>query len=98
MSILLTTLNARYIHTSLGLRYLYANMQEYQPKTDSMMIYSATAGLGDVKAFRSGKGNLVPFLHEFKYGTKDSLFEMKFIDSKAIGYRALSIDLEPAFK
>ncbi len=34
MSILLTTLNARYIHTSLGLRYLYANMQEYQPKTE----------------------------------------------------------------
>ena len=28
---------------------------EYQPKTDSMMVYSATAGLGDVNAFRAGK-------------------------------------------
>ena len=31
--ILLTTLNARYIHASLGLRYLYANMGELQCRT-----------------------------------------------------------------
>ena len=31
--ILLTTANARYSHTSLGLRYLYANMQELQSST-----------------------------------------------------------------
>lgn len=31
--IVLTTINARYIHASLGLRYLYANMNELQPKT-----------------------------------------------------------------
>lgn len=30
-TILLTTLNARYAHTALGLRYLYANMHELQP-------------------------------------------------------------------
>ncbi|QIQ22000.1 B12-binding domain-containing radical SAM protein [Zophobihabitans entericus] len=30
MKILLTTLNARYAHTSLGLRYLYANLGEHQ--------------------------------------------------------------------
>lgn len=30
-TILLTTLNARYAHTALGLRYLYANLQELQP-------------------------------------------------------------------
>jgi hypothetical protein len=29
-TILLTTLNARYAHTALGLRYLYANMQSYK--------------------------------------------------------------------
>lgn len=74
------------------------SVTEYQPKTDTMMVYSATAGLGDVKAFRSGKKDLEPALHEFQYGTKNSLFEMKFIDSKSVGYRALSIDLEPAFK
>ncbi|MCG8427144.1 MAG: DUF4080 domain-containing protein [Chromatiales bacterium] len=31
--ILLSTLNARYIHASLGLRYLLANMGELQPRT-----------------------------------------------------------------
>lgn len=33
MTILLSTLNARYAHASLGLRYLYANMGELQPDT-----------------------------------------------------------------
>lgn len=32
-SILLTTLNARYAHTALGLRYLYANLHELQQDT-----------------------------------------------------------------
>lgn len=31
--IVLSTLNAKYIHASLGLRYLYANMEELQPRT-----------------------------------------------------------------
>ncbi len=34
--IILTTLNARYTHTSIGLRYLYANMQEFQKQTKIM--------------------------------------------------------------
>src|ERR1700752_3204445 len=33
MNILLTTLNARYTHASLGLRYLLANMGELQAQT-----------------------------------------------------------------
>lgn len=33
MPIVLCTLNARYAHASLGLRYLMANMQELQPQT-----------------------------------------------------------------
>ena len=33
MKIILTTLNSRYTHTSLGLRYIYANMQELTCKT-----------------------------------------------------------------
>jgi arylsulfate sulfotransferase len=71
---------------------------EYQPKHDTLMVHSATAGLGDVKAFLSGKAKLTPFLHEFDYKTKKSLFEMKFTDSAYVGYRALSIDLQKAFK
>jgi radical SAM superfamily enzyme YgiQ (UPF0313 family) len=33
MSIVLSTLNARFAHASLGLRYLLANMQELTPNT-----------------------------------------------------------------
>jgi len=33
-TILLTTLNARYAHTALGLRYLYANLYELQANTE----------------------------------------------------------------
>src|SRR5437879_5882759 len=33
MTILLSTLNARYAHASLGLRYLLANMGDLQPDT-----------------------------------------------------------------
>lgn len=32
--IVISTLNARYIHTAFGLRYLYANMAEIQPSTE----------------------------------------------------------------
>jgi hypothetical protein len=33
MKIILSTLNSRYTHSAIGLRYLYANMQELQEKT-----------------------------------------------------------------
>jgi len=36
MKIILTTLNARFTHTAFGLRYLYANMQEFQESTKIM--------------------------------------------------------------
>jgi len=71
---------------------------EYQPKTDSMMVYSAVAGMGDVKALRAGKVKLEPYLHEFRYGTTEPLLEMKFVDSATIGYRALRVDLQSAFQ
>jgi radical SAM superfamily enzyme YgiQ (UPF0313 family) len=38
MTILLTTLNARYAHSSLGLRYLYANMGEHIKHTRIMEL------------------------------------------------------------
>ena len=34
MKIILTTLNSRFTHSAVGLRYLYANMQELQSKTN----------------------------------------------------------------
>jgi radical SAM superfamily enzyme YgiQ (UPF0313 family) len=47
MSILLTTLNARYAHASLGLRYLLANMGELQEQTQliEFVIGSRTTDL-----------------------------------------------------
>ena len=33
MNIILTTLNARYAHSSIGLRYIYANLNEFQKST-----------------------------------------------------------------
>ena len=33
-NIILTTLNARYSHTSLGLRYLLANLKELKPQAE----------------------------------------------------------------
>jgi len=74
------------------------SVTEYIPETDSMMIYSATAGLGDVKAFARGETALVPYLHEFKYGTKKPLLEIKFVESGTIGYRALKVNPLVSFK
>jgi len=34
MKIILTTLNSRFTHSAIGLRYLYANMQELQKETN----------------------------------------------------------------
>lgn len=34
MKILLSTLNSRYTHTSLALRYIYANLQEFQNSSE----------------------------------------------------------------
>lgn len=73
------------------------SVTEYNPKFDTMFVYSATAGLGDVKAFRASKAALTPFLEEIKYGTQEVEFEMKFINSNTIGYRALPIDINKAF-
>jgi len=38
--IVLATLNARYFHTSFGLRYLYANLQELQEFCETGVYYS----------------------------------------------------------
>lgn len=33
-NIILTTMNARYMHSAFGLRYLYANLGELQPQAE----------------------------------------------------------------
>lgn len=74
------------------------SVTEYQPKTDTMMVYSATAGMGDLVAFRAGTAQLTPYLHEFKYGTKEPELEIKMVGGNIIGYRALVIDYKDSFK
>ncbi|MBV5317847.1 MAG: DUF4080 domain-containing protein [Desulfobulbaceae bacterium] len=45
--IVLTTINARYIHAALGLRWLYANLRELQPQA-SIQEYTLTDQIGDI--------------------------------------------------
>lgn len=47
MSILLTTLNARFAHASLALRYLYANMHELQAQT-SIIEFTIQQNVEDI--------------------------------------------------
>lgn len=47
MSILLTTLNAKFAHTSLALRYLYANMHELQAQT-SIIEFTIQQSIEDI--------------------------------------------------
>lgn len=47
MNILLSTLNARYTHTALGLRYLYANMQHLKSQT-SIAEYTINESIEDI--------------------------------------------------
>lgn len=74
------------------------SVTEYMPKTDTMMVYSATAGMGDLVAFRKGQAQLTPYLHEFTYGTDKPELEIKMVGGNIIGYRALVIDLAQSFK
>jgi radical SAM superfamily enzyme YgiQ (UPF0313 family) len=46
-NILLTTLNARYTHSAIGLRYLYANMQELIPDT-SIVEFTINDNIQDI--------------------------------------------------
>lgn len=46
-AIILTTINARYIHASLGLRWLYANLGELQPRAQ-IQEYTLTDQIADM--------------------------------------------------
>lgn len=69
---------------------------EYQPARDTMFIYSATAGLGK---FLIGEGDTEPILNEIEDGTQNVKVEIRFTGmGGSIGYRALPIDINQAFK
>ncbi len=60
-SILLCTLNAKYIHASLGLRYLYANMAELKPQTQIKEFTIQTRAVDIVEELLAQKPNVVGF-------------------------------------
>lgn len=68
---------------------------EYQNDTDSMFVYSATAGLGKML---QKIGKTEPIINEIDYGTQKVGLEMKFTNmGLTIGYRALPISTKKAF-
>ena len=59
--IILATLNARYFHTSFGLRYLYANMQELQPFCEIKEFIIQTRAIDIVEQILATKPDIVGF-------------------------------------
>lgn len=59
--ILLTTLNARYHHTAFGLRYLYANLRELQPRAQLLEFTIQQAPLDIVEAILRESPRIVGF-------------------------------------
>lgn len=57
--IVLATLNAKYIHASLGLRYLYANMQDLQPYCEIKEFVIQTRALDIVEKILQDKPDIV---------------------------------------
>lgn len=59
--ILLTTLNAKYIHASFGLRYLLANMGQLQSRTDLLEFDINQRALEIVEAIASRRPRIIGF-------------------------------------
>lgn len=71
------------------------SLAEYQPDLDSIMLYSAVAGMQfDIKA---GKpvGKPTPFINEFKWGDKEPSVEIRM--HNAMGYQAFPFSINKAF-
>ena len=59
--IVLATLNARYFHTSFGLRYLYANLKELQPYCEIKEFIIQTRAIDIVEQILATKPDIVGF-------------------------------------
>ncbi len=74
------------------------SLTKYFADKDSIMVYSATAGMGRRPSeLKPGEkaGQASPFIEEFKWGEKDPSVEIQIIDS--MGYQAMPISLDKAF-
>ncbi|WP_037940145.1 aryl-sulfate sulfotransferase [Sulfurospirillum arcachonense] len=73
------------------------SITEYEKDKDSIMVYSATAGMGGYD-FKKGKpmGAPKPEIVEFKWGSTVPSVQMKFYGTGA-GYQAMPISVSKAF-
>ncbi len=74
------------------------SLTRYEPDKDSIMVYSATAGMGRRPSeLKPGEkpGSAHPWIEEFKWGKTEPAVEIKLNDT--MGYQALPIDLNKAF-
>ncbi|MCV3483074.1 aryl-sulfate sulfotransferase [Campylobacter sp. CNRCH_2014_0184h] len=73
------------------------SLVEYYKDKNSIMVYSASAGM----AFDLSKGVAIgepkPEIDEFKWGAKEPSVQIRF-SGASTGYQAMPIDLEKAFK
>ncbi|MCR8683289.1 aryl-sulfate sulfotransferase [Campylobacter sp. LMG 17559] len=73
------------------------SLAEYYKDKNSIMVYSASAGM----AFDLSKGVAIgepkPEIDEFKWGAKEPSVQIRF-SGASTGYQAMPIDLEKAFK
>lgn len=70
------------------------SLTKYCADKDSVMVYSATAGIGNLGP-KTVRGQATPFIDEFKWGAKEPSVEIQIINS--MGYQAMPIDLKKAF-
>ena len=72
------------------------SLAQYQDDLDSVMVYSAVAGM----QFDIAKGRPVgvpsPHINEFEWGAKEPSIEIKM--TNAMGYQAFPFSLEKAFE
>ncbi|MSN95937.1 aryl-sulfate sulfotransferase [Campylobacter sp. FMV-PI01] len=72
------------------------SLTEYHDDKDSLLVYSATAGMHIDISKGVTIGDASPELLEFKWGAKEPSVQIKFTGT-GIGYQAMPISLEKAF-
>ncbi|AQW87222.1 arylsulfate sulfotransferase [Campylobacter pinnipediorum subsp. caledonicus] len=72
------------------------SLTEYQKDKDSIVVYSATAGMQFDLSKGVPVGDPAPELLEFKWGSTTPSFQLKFTGT-GIGYQAMPLSLEKAF-
>lgn len=68
---------------------------KYFGDKDSVVVYSATAGLGNLRDNKKNRASATPFIEEFRWGETEPAVEIQILGS--MGYQAMPIDLNKAF-